>query len=100
MCSAERTVSSLAASSRRRMGYGVDSLIIDEENDFKQFLENNRQYWDYVNEELLAEKFVIDRTPPLLEVLGVKDGSANREDAVIRLRIADQITVGLIRTDM
>ena len=41
-------------------------------------------------EELLAEKFVIDRTPPLLEVLGVKDGSANREDAVIRLRIADR----------
>ncbi|MBE7003068.1 MAG: 50S ribosomal protein L11 methyltransferase [Ruminococcaceae bacterium] len=36
--------------------YGVDSLIIDEENDFKQFLENNRQYWDYVDEQLLEEK--------------------------------------------
>ena len=36
--------------------YGVEGLIIDEEGDFKSFLENNRQYWDYVDEELLAEK--------------------------------------------
>lgn len=32
--------------------YGVDSLMIDEEGDFRSFLENNRQYWDYVDEEL------------------------------------------------
>lgn len=36
--------------------YGVDSLIIDDEDDFRDFLENNRQYWDYVDEALLAEK--------------------------------------------
>ena len=36
--------------------YGVDSLMIDEEGDFKDFLENNRQYWDYVDDKLLAEK--------------------------------------------
>ncbi len=36
--------------------YGVDSLMIDEEGDFQNFLENNRQYWDYVDEALLAEK--------------------------------------------
>ncbi len=36
--------------------YGVDSLLIDDEGDFKDFLENNRQYWDYVDEDLLAEK--------------------------------------------
>lgn len=36
--------------------YGVDSLMIDEEGDFKNFLENNRQYWDYVDEGLLEEK--------------------------------------------
>ena len=36
--------------------YGVDSLMIDEEGDFKDFLENNRQYWDYVDEDLLKEK--------------------------------------------
>ena len=36
--------------------YGVDSLMIDEEGDFQSFLENNRQYWDYVDDKLLQEK--------------------------------------------
>ncbi len=35
---------------------GVDGLVIDEEGDFESFLENNRQYWDYVDEELRKEK--------------------------------------------
>ena len=34
------------------VGCGVDGLVIDEEGDFESFLENNRQYWDYVDEEL------------------------------------------------
>ena len=32
--------------------WGYDSFIIDDETDFDNFLENNRQYWDYVDEEL------------------------------------------------
>ena len=35
---------------------GIDSLMIDDEGEFKDFLENNRQYWDYVDDKLLAEK--------------------------------------------
>lgn len=31
---------------------GYDSFIIDDQADFNDFLENNRQYWDYVDEEL------------------------------------------------
>ena len=31
---------------------GVPGMVIEDENDFKSFLENNRQYWDYVDEEL------------------------------------------------
>ena len=31
---------------------GYDSFIIDDEADFDNFLENNRQYWDYVDEDL------------------------------------------------
>jgi len=31
---------------------GVDGMVIEDEADFKNFLENNRQYWDYVDEEL------------------------------------------------
>ena len=32
---------------------GMDSLVIEDEGDFLQFLEQNRQYWDYVDQELL-----------------------------------------------
>ena len=35
---------------------GVDSLMVDEEGEFRDFLENNRQYWDYVDDKLLDEK--------------------------------------------
>ncbi len=30
----------------------IDGVIIDDEADFQDFLENNHQYWDYVDEEL------------------------------------------------
>ena len=32
---------------------GMDGLVIEEEGEFLRFLENNRQYWDYVDQELL-----------------------------------------------
>lgn len=31
---------------------GADGFVIEDESDFKDFLENNHQYWDYVDEEL------------------------------------------------
>ena len=31
---------------------GFDSFIIDDAADFQEFLDNNRQYWDYVDEAL------------------------------------------------
>lgn len=30
----------------------VDGVVIDDETEFREFLENNRQYWDYVDEDL------------------------------------------------
>ena len=33
---------------------GMASVVIEDEGDFKQFLEQNRQYWDYVDQELLG----------------------------------------------
>lgn len=32
---------------------GMDSLVIEDEGDFLAFLEQNRQYWDYVDQTLL-----------------------------------------------
>ena len=33
-------------------GLGVDGMSVEDERDFREFLENNRAYWDYVDEEL------------------------------------------------
>ena len=35
---------------------GVSGIVIEDEEDFKTFLENNRDYWDYVDDEL-EDKF-------------------------------------------
>lgn len=35
---------------------GITGLEIEDEQDFKDFLENNKQYWDYVDEDLIKEK--------------------------------------------
>ena len=40
----------------RLEGMGVTGLVVDDEADFKDFLKNNHQYWDYVDDELLREK--------------------------------------------
>ena len=32
--------------------HGIDGVVIDDETDFQDFLENNHQYWDYVDEDL------------------------------------------------
>ncbi len=34
---------------------GINGFAIEDEEDFKQFLEQNHQYWDYVDEELLEQ---------------------------------------------
>jgi len=31
---------------------GITGIEISDKEDFKEFLENNRKYWDYVDEEL------------------------------------------------
>ena len=33
---------------------GIDGVVIDDETEFHDFLESNRQYWDYVDENLEA----------------------------------------------
>ena len=46
---------------------GVTGVMIDDEADFQSFLENNRQYWDYVDDDLLAQKKGISRVTFYLE---------------------------------
>lgn len=49
---AERELEGLAA---RLTMNGATGLVIEDEEDFKAFLEQNRQYWDYVDETLLEK---------------------------------------------
>ena len=46
---------------------GVTGVMIDDETDFQSFLENNRQYWDYVDDDLLAQKKGVSRVTFYLE---------------------------------
>ena len=46
---------------------GVTGVMIDDEADFQSFLENNRQYWDYVDYDLLAQKKGVSRVTFYLE---------------------------------
>ncbi len=43
----------LDALAARLTANGVIGLVIEDEEDFKNFLENNKQYWDYVDDDLL-----------------------------------------------
>ena len=46
---------------------GITGVIIDDDADFKDFLEHNKQYWDYVDEALLQEKTGVSRVTFYLE---------------------------------
>lgn len=46
---------------------GITGVMIDDEADFQSFLENNRQYWDYVDDDLLAQKKGVSRVTFYLE---------------------------------
>ena len=51
----DTTRDELDALCARLTGNGVTGFAIEDEEDFKSFLENNRQYWDYVDDELLEK---------------------------------------------
>ena len=50
------TPDKLDAVTAKLIAAGMDGLVIEDEADFLQFLENNKAYWDYVDQELLNSK--------------------------------------------
>ncbi len=50
------TAAGIEPVSGRLYGLGITGIEIEDEADFRDFLENNKQYWDYVDDELLIEK--------------------------------------------
>ena len=71
---------------------GVTGLVIDDEADFKDFLENNYQYWDYVDDELLREKI----NPPAPDKAEVVHGTRRFRcgDKVMQIKNCDEISNG------
>ena len=55
-CKIDTAPAGLDAVSAMLEDEGITGLVIEDEQDFREFLEHNRQYWDYVDEELLAAK--------------------------------------------
>ena len=62
---------------------GIVGLVLEDEADFQDFLDNNRAYWDYVDEALLEEKRGVSRVTFYLP---------RDEDGQARL---DEISAGL-----
>ncbi len=58
----------------RLTALGFDSFIIDDETDFRQFLDENRKYWDYVDESLAESMHGLSRIRLYLE-----DGPASQD---------------------
>lgn len=50
------TTEGIEAVSGRLLGLGIYGIEIEDEQDFKQFLEENKSIWDYVDEELVKQK--------------------------------------------
>lgn len=49
---------------------GCGGFVIENESDFREFLENNRQYWDYVDEALEQSYSGVSRVKCYLEANG------------------------------
>ncbi|MEM5781304.1 MAG: 50S ribosomal protein L11 methyltransferase [Lawsonibacter sp.] len=69
---------------------GMDGLVIEDEADFLQFLEQNRQYWDYVDQELLDRMRGITRVK--FYVTDDEDGRAQLERYTLHLGFEHTVT--------
>ena len=56
---------------------GMDGLVIEDEGEFLRFLEQNKQYWDYVDQELLDKMKGVTRVK--FYVTDDEDGKAQLE---------------------
>ena len=65
---------------------GFSDLVIEDQAEFETFLEENRAYWDYIDEELQEKLQGLSRIKLYLEDTD-KDGYARLEKAVAELKL-------------
>ena len=73
--------------------WGIDAISIEDESDFKQFLDNSRQYWDYVDEALL-DRF---RGSSQIKCWLLNDGEGRRNANALREKLGRPVAIRIRR---
>ena len=73
----ETTSADMDALAARLTMNGAEGLVLEDEEDFKLFLEQNRQYWDYVDDALMERMKGVARVK--FYVTDDEDGKAQME---------------------
>ena len=62
---------------------GFDSLVVEDQAEYETFLEENRAYWDYIDEEFQQELQNLSRIKLYLEVDGTEQKHLQKLDKVL-----------------
>ena len=62
---------------------GFDSLVVEDQAEYENFLEDNRAYWDYIDEEFQAELQGLSRIKLYLEVDGTEEKQLKRLEKLL-----------------
>ena len=62
---------------------GFDSLVVEDQAEYETFLEENRAYWDYIDEEFQQELQNLSRIKLYLEVDGTEQKQLQKLDKVL-----------------
>ena len=62
---------------------GFDSLVVEDQAEYETFLEENRAYWDYIDEEFQQELQNLSRIKLYLEVDGTEEKQLQKLDKVL-----------------
>ena len=72
---------------------GAGGMVVEDETDFQQFLEQNHQYWDYVDDALEAQFRGVSRIKFYL----ADDDGGRAQLAAIRAGIGRELTTATVR---
>ena len=62
---------------------GFDSLVVEDQAEYETFLEDNRAYWDYIDEEFQQELQGLSRIKLYLEVDGTEENQLKKLEKVL-----------------
>ena len=62
---------------------GFDSLVVEDQAEYEDFLEDNRAYWDYIDEEFQERLQGLSRIKLYLEVDGTEEKQLKRLEKVL-----------------